>query len=132
MLAGLPIGVELDGLPDYYLGSTLGGRLRDGVVHYRRPEEMIAALRAGDIAAIMGLRSQIEAGLGDERGRFDLEPVELPGLRMISWPIGAAVRENARDLGYAAGDILAAAVRDGTIARIFNAHGAGYHPPPFA
>ena len=96
--------------PDHYLGSTLGGRLRDGVVHYRRPEEMIAALRAGDVVAIMGLRSQIEAGLRDERGRFDLEPVELPGLSMISWPIGAAVRENARDLGYAAGDILAAAV----------------------
>ena len=54
----------------------------------------------------MGLRSQIEAGLGDERGRFDLDPMPLPGLRLTGWPIGAAVRENARDLGYAAGDIL--------------------------
>ena len=81
MLAGLPIGVELDSLPDFYLGSTLGGRLRDGMVHYRRPEEALAALRAGEIAAFMGLRSQIEAGLGDEAERFDLEPVQLPGLR---------------------------------------------------
>ena len=116
-LAGLRIGVELDSLPDFYLGSTLDGRLRDGVVHYRRPEEALAALLAGEIAAFMGLRSQVEAGLGDQAGRFELGPLPLPGLRLTSWAVGAAVRENARDLGYAAGDILAAAVKDGTVGR---------------
>ena len=80
----------------------------------------------------MGLRSQVEAGLGDQAGRFELGPIPLPGLRLTSWAVGAAVRENARDLGYAAGDILAAAVADGTIAAIFRAHGINYQPPPFA
>jgi len=131
-LAGLRIGVELDSLPDFYLGSTLGGRLRDRIVHYRRPQEALAALLAGEIAAFMGLRSQIEAGLGDQAGRFELGPIPLPGLRLTGWAVGAAVRENARDLGYAAGDILAAAARDGTIAAIFRAHGINYRPPPFA
>lgn len=131
-LEGLRIGVELDSLPDYYLGSTLGGRLRDGLVHYRRPDEALAALRAGEIAAFMGLRSQIDAGLGDAADKFDLSPLPLPGLRLTSWAVGAAVRENARDLGYAAGDILAAAVRDGTIRDIFAKSGIGFRPPPFA
>jgi ABC-type amino acid transport substrate-binding protein len=130
-LAGLRIGVELDSLPDHYLAATLGGRLRDGLVHYRRPEEALAALRAGDIAAFMGLRSQIEAGLGDQASRFDLDPIPLPGLRLTGWAVGAAVRENARDLGYAAGDVLSAAVRDGGIRAIFQAHGVDYQPPPF-
>ena len=34
---------------------------------------------AGEIAAFMGLRSQIEAGLGDQAGRFDLGPIPLAG-----------------------------------------------------
>ena len=129
-LAGLRIGVELDSLPDFYLGSSLDGRLRDGVVHYRRPEAALAALLAGEIAAFMGLRSQVEAGLGAQAGRFELGPLPLPGLRLTSWAVGAAVRENARDLGYAAGDILAAAVKDGTVGRIFQAHGIAYQRPP--
>lgn len=132
VLAGLRIGVELDSLPDFYLGATLGGRLRDGIVHFRRPEEALAALLAGKIAAFMGLRSQVEAALGAEAARFDLGPIPLPGLRLTGWAVGAAVRENARDLGYAAGDILAAAARDGTLQAIFRAHGVDYRPPPFA
>lgn len=128
-LAGLRIGVELDSLPDFYLGSVLNGRLRDGLVHHRRPEEGLQALRRGEIAAFMGLASQVEAGLGGEAERFDLSPVPLPGLGMTAWGIGAAVRENARDLGYAASDILAAAVRDGSMTALFAAHGITYRPP---
>lgn len=131
-LEGLRIGVELDSLPDFYLGSALGGRLRDRVVHYRRPEEGLADLLAGKIAAFMGLRSQVEFGLGAQAERFDLDPMPLPGLRLTSWAVGAAVRENARDLGYAAGDVLAAAVRDGTIRGLFAAKGLDYQPPPFS
>jgi polar amino acid transport system substrate-binding protein len=131
-LAGSTVGVELDGLPAVYLGSILGGRLREGLVHYRRPEDGLDALLRGEIMAFMGLRSQVEAGLGSERERFDLESIPLPGLTAATWAVGAAVRENARDLGYAAGDILAGAVRDGTMAAIFAVHGISYHPPPFA
>jgi polar amino acid transport system substrate-binding protein len=131
-LSGLRVGVELDSLADHYLGSAMGGLLRDGLVHFRRPEAGLAALLNGEVAAFMGLRSQVEAGLGHARGRFDLGTMDLPGLRMTEWAIGAAVRENARDLGYAAGDIMAAAVRDGTMRRIFAAHGIGFGPPPFA
>jgi ABC-type amino acid transport substrate-binding protein len=131
-LAGSTIGVELDSLPDFYLGSTLGGRLRENLVHYRRPEDGLDALLRGEITAFMGLRSQIEAGLGSERERFDLDSIPLTGPAGASWAVGAAVRENARDLGYAAGDLLAGAVRDGTMAAIFAVHGISYHPPPFA
>jgi ABC-type amino acid transport substrate-binding protein len=130
VLEGQPIGVELDSLASIRLGGAEGGRLRDGLVHYRRPEDGLAALLTGEIAAFAGLRSQVEAGLGASGERYALDP--LPGPGIAPWAIGAAVRENARDLGYAAGDILALAVRDGTMAAIFAAHGVSFHPPPFA
>lgn len=131
-LAAAGIGVELDSLPDFHLGSILDGALAGRIVHYRRPEEGIAALRRGEIAAFMGLRSQVESGLGEELGRFELDPIPLTGPAAATWAVGGAVRENARDLGYAAGDILAAAVRDGSMAALFARHGVAYRPPPFA
>jgi hypothetical protein len=124
-LEGQPIGVELDSLASVRLS-----RLREQLVHYRRPEEGLAALRRGEIAAFAGLSSQIEGGLGPEQERF--APGPLPGPGIAAWPIGAAVRESARDLGSAVGDILALATRDGTMAGIFAAHGVSYRPPPSA
>jgi ABC-type amino acid transport substrate-binding protein len=130
VLEGGTIGVELDSLASVRLGVLQGGRLRERLVHYRRPEDGVLALIAGEIAAFAGLLSQIEAGLGAEKERFAVGP--LPGPGIAAWPIGGAVRENARDLGYAAGDILAEAARDGTMAAIFAAHGVSFRPPPFA
>jgi ABC-type amino acid transport substrate-binding protein len=131
-LEGLKLAVELDSLPDFYLSSLQGGRLRADVVRFRRPEDGLAALLAGEVAAFMGTRSQIEAGLGAERTRLDIGPLPLPGLAMPSWPVGLAVRENARDLGWAAGDVVERALRDGTMAAIFAAHGVSHNPPALA
>lgn len=129
-LEGEPLGVELATLPDYYLSSAQGGRLRETITHYRRPEAALAALKDGRIAAFMGLRSQIEAGLGDVAHRFDYSAMELPGLAVPAWPVGAAVREGAHELGDAVAACVADAVRDGTMRAIFTAHGISYHEPP--
>jgi len=131
-LEGHKLAVELDSLPDHYLSSMQGGRLRANVVRFRRPEEGLTALLAGEVAAFMGIRSQIEAGLGRERARLEIAPLPLPGLPMPSWPIGLAVRENARDLGWAASDVIEGALRDGTMAAIFRAHGVSHEPPALA
>jgi ABC-type amino acid transport substrate-binding protein len=128
-LQGHRIAVELDSLPDTYLSSAHGGGLRSSVVRFRRPEEGIAALLAGEVAAFMGLLSQVEAALGGERGQLDTSPMPLPGLAVRSWPIGLAARENARDLGWAATELVEAAIGDGTMASIFASHGLSYHPP---
>ena len=46
-----------------------------------------------------------------------------------TWEIGIAVKEDFRDLGYAAEDILAAMIADGTLAAIFRSYGLTYRPP---
>jgi ABC-type amino acid transport substrate-binding protein len=129
LLAGHEIGVELDTLGDIYLSMTQGGHFREATRRFHHPEEAAAALVAGEVAAMIAPMSQIEGLLGAERGRFELLTDVFPGLAMTAWPIGCAVRENARDLGYAVGDIVAAAVRDGTMAGIFSRHGVTYRAP---
>ena len=98
----------------------------------READQAIAALAQGEVAAVIAPLSQLEAGLGPERGRMEIVDNLFDGLAVTHWPIGCAVRENARDLGYAVGDIMAAAVRDGRIAAIFARHGVTWHSPAAA
>ena len=132
-LGGSTIGVELDSLPDFYLGSTLGGRLRDG----RRPLPPagggLEALLAGEIAAFMGLRSQVEAGLGSERGalRSRLDPAagaarDRPGPSVPPCARTRAISATRPATSWPAPCATA------PWPRIFAAHGVGYQPPPFA
>lgn len=128
-LEGKAVAVELDTLADIYLSSTWGGKLRDGMRRFRLTDEGLAALMDGDVAAFMGPASQIEGVLGDRREDYDIDQPVLPGLSVSSWIVGAAVRENARDLRWAAGDIIDAAVRNGQMAGIFEKFGVSYHSP---
>ena len=89
----------------------------------------MAALKGGEVAAFMGPLSQVEGALGDRREDFDVDPTTLPGLAIDRWKIGAAVRENARDLRWEAGDIIEAAVHNGEMASIFSHYGVSYKSP---
>jgi ABC-type amino acid transport substrate-binding protein len=128
-LDGKPVAVELDTLSDFYLSSTWGGKLRSNVKRFRRPDDGMAALMGGNVAAFMGPLSQIEGALGDRREDYDVEPTTLPGLAIDRWKVGAAVRENARDLRWEAGDIIDAMVRNGEMAGIFSHYGVNYRSP---
>ncbi|MEZ5930836.1 MAG: hypothetical protein R3F54_02610 [Alphaproteobacteria bacterium] len=55
-----------------------------------------------------------------EGGADDVDQEAPPGFAVTSWSVGAAVRENARDLRWAAGDIIDAMVRNGEMADIFS------------
>jgi ABC-type amino acid transport substrate-binding protein len=128
-LEGKTVGVELDTLSDFYLSSTWGGKLRSALQRFRRPDDGMAALLAGEIAAFMGPVSQIEGAFGDRREDFDFDQTALPGLAIDSWSVGAAVRENARDLRWEAGDMIDAMVRNGEMAGIFSQYGVDYRSP---
>lgn len=120
------VGVEIATLADYYLLSAFAGSLRDNVIHYSTTIAAADALAEGDVVAAFGTSAEIEAGLGSRRGAFTVVPMAIPG---ASWVIGAAVDEHSRDLGYAAGDVLAEMVESGEMAQIFAAHGLSYAPP---
>ena len=123
------VGVELDSLADFYLSSAFGGQIRGNVVHYRTVEAAVRALVSGEVAGVMAPRSEIEAGLGADAGRFGFAPVAMEGFARPTWAVGIAVKDDSRDLGYAVEDIVAAEVSNGAIERIFSAHGISFRPP---
>ncbi|MGE5319482.1 MAG: substrate-binding periplasmic protein, partial [Hyphomicrobiaceae bacterium] len=116
------IGVELAGLADSFLLGALNGRLRENVVHYRTVMEAAAGLRAGEVAAVMATRAELEAALAGQP-RFVIGAVKMPELRVDHWPLGMAVKADRPQLAEAMTGALAALRSDGTVARIFASYG---------
>jgi ABC-type amino acid transport substrate-binding protein len=129
-LAGRRIGVEIDSLPDFFFTTTGGGGLREDVVHFSTPQAAVDAGLAGRVGTVAVTRSQAESGLARHRSEFMITPLAMPGFGKSAWTIGVAVKENARDLGWAMEDTVTRLIADGGMAAIFLAHGVSYAPPP--
>jgi ABC-type amino acid transport substrate-binding protein len=123
------VGVEIAGLPDTVLSGAYNGQLRDNVVHYSNVAQAVDGLRAGEVAAVVGMRSQLQYALRDDVGRFDLDDDGLQELVHLSWDIGAAVKENHRELAYAIEDVLMKAYADGRLAQAIEEYGVEYKAP---
>lgn len=119
-----PVGVENDSISDFYLTSTFGASAK--LTRYKTVAEAMAGLKAGEVIAVMGPLSQLEAGAG---GGVAVHAPLLPGFQLSRWTLGVAVHQSHRDLGYAVDDAVAAALADGRIARIYAAYGLAFTPP---
>lgn len=133
MIAALPdderIGVELDTVPDFFLLNAFGGRLRASVAHFSSVSQAVAAMTAGEVAAVLAPLSEIEGALGPGRADFPIAEMALPGMPRSGWDIGLAVKENSRDLAYALADVVAAMDGDGSLNALFARHGVTRTPP---
>ena len=107
--------------------SALNGRLRENVVHFRTVGEAAAALRSGQVSAVLATRAELEAALRPE----DRVAVDLPKfaeLKVDGWPLGMAVKAEERELAEAIAQALGELKADGTVAAIFRRHGISYQP----
>lgn len=123
------IGVEHETLEDRYLVGSFGGLLRDNVVHFKSLAEATAALVRGEVSAVMGRQTLIEAGLGQEASRFEIAAAPAPGIATTGWELGLAVKADFPDLAEALAAAMAELVRDGTVERIFRSRGLSYRAP---
>jgi ABC-type amino acid transport substrate-binding protein len=123
------VGVELDTLADFYLLRAADGRIRDQVVHYRNMGEAVAALKRGELAGVMGPRSEIEFALGGQRAEFSVGPVPMPGLRSTGWDLGAAVKQGNESLAEAVESAMKALREEGVLEAIFTRYHASYRQP---
>jgi ABC-type amino acid transport substrate-binding protein len=123
------IGVQVETLEDRYLVSSFGGILRENVVHFGSLQEATAALVKGEVAAVMGRQTIIEAGLGPQRERFEIGAAPAPGLATSGWELGLAVKADNPQLAQVLGKAMAELLRDGTVERIFTSRGLTYRPP---
>ncbi len=122
------IGVEGRSLADAFLLGVLNGRLRDNVVHFTSVAGAIEKMKAGEIAAVMGPRSEIEVALGKDP-RFVVEVVQMPELKINSWPLGMAVKAEESALAETLGNALKELQKNGTVAAIFARNGVTYQQP---
>lgn len=121
------IGVETATLADAFLLGVLNGRLSEHVVHFRSISEAAHALRAGQLAAVLAPRSELEAALR-EPGAWVIEAVKLAELSQDSWLLGMAVKAEAHALASALEQALKALHEDGTLAAIFRQHHISHAP----
>lgn len=128
-LSNQKIGVEVETAADSYLLTTMGGKLRPNIVHFKSGIEAVKALRSGEVAAVMAPRSELEAGLVGERDRFQLTKVLAPELSVSGWNIGLAVKTGNDALAKALGEGAAELARNGTIRGIFEKYGITYVAP---
>jgi ABC-type amino acid transport substrate-binding protein len=109
--------------------SSFGGILRDNVVHFGNLLDATAALLKGEVAAVMGRQTIIEAGLGANASRFEISTAPAPGLATSGWELGLAVKADNPELVAALEKAMAELLRDGTVEGIFASRGLSYRAP---
>lgn len=123
------IGVQLGTVADYFVMFALDGALRNNVLHYIKVTDGVKRFASGEMSALLGVRSELEAHLQNAGlSRKVFEP-SMRGIVRARWVVGMAVKDNSRDLGYALGNALAKLKESGAVAEICNRYGVTYVAP---
>jgi polar amino acid transport system substrate-binding protein len=123
------IGVQVETLEDRYLMDSFGGLLRENVVHFATIADATAALQKGEVAAVMGRQTLIEAGIAGHTGNYVISTAPAPGLAITGWELGLAVKADNPELVAALNKAMAELIKDGTIERTFAKRGLTYRGP---
>jgi ABC-type amino acid transport substrate-binding protein len=129
VFASEKIGVEVETLEDRYLVGSFGGLLRENVVHFRNLADATAALLKGEVSAVMGRQTLIEAGLGSAAPRFVISTAPAPGLATSGWELGMAVKADNPELATALEKAISELLREGFVERAFTRRGLTYRAP---
>jgi ABC-type amino acid transport substrate-binding protein len=120
-LEGQPLGAEDGTLASMVLVSADGGRLRGAVTHYRSTGQALDELKAGRLAAVMGLRSELQSAMAGVDG-FEISDPVAPGIPAQGWLLGLAVKADNEALAETLQAALDGLVSQGRIERIFHDH----------
>lgn len=126
------IGVEVDTLSDLYLLEAMQGQISKNVRHFENLSKATAALKAGEIAGIMGPRGELEGLLAERPDSLQIQSLITPGLARSNWAMGVAVKADNEELAKAVNETMAALVKDGTVKKIFEQYRVTYSPPALA
>ncbi|QFT22782.1 cystine transporter subunit [Pseudomonas sp. THAF187a] len=125
-----PVGVEVDSVPSFYLSSVRDGLLRSQARHYPSPSLAFAAMRTGEVDAVMALRGEVD-WLLHEAGDTQLALADnaYPDMGRQIWDVGMAVHESNRQLAYALEEQLEKLILDGSVERLYAHYGLRYEKP---
>jgi ABC-type amino acid transport substrate-binding protein len=124
----LNLGVEGDTLAATVMLSADSGRYRNTLRTFKTTTEAIAALKAGELAAVMAQQGELEGGLkGDARFAIDLPP--HPILQKRQWALGLAVKAKSEDLALALQAAINEMMADGTLKNIMLRYSVQHRQP---
>ncbi len=121
------IGVEKVTMADGYLLGAYQGRIMENVVHFDSILEATQALLNKELPAIMGTRTEIEAGLGDSKANYQIGLMPMPAIAKASWDLGIAVKSGNEKLVQALDAAMKKLIANGTIKEIFNENGVSFN-----
>lgn len=123
------IGVEVESMEDRYLVASFGGSLRENVVHFGTLAAATAALVKGEVSAVMGRQTLIEAGLGSAASGFEVSTAPAPGIQTSGWELGMAVKADNPELAAALEKAVTELLKEGFVERAFTRRGLTYRAP---
>ena len=121
------IGAEVDTLADFYIATAFSGRLRSNLVQYLTFAKAAEGLKNREVAGLMAPRSQVEWAANEIGPPIEVVQPSFPGLIITHWDVGAAVKHDSRDLGYALGDVITELRQFGKMSEIFEKYGVRYN-----
>ena len=125
-----PIGVEVDSVPSFYLTSVFNGMLAAKTRHYPNVPQAFAAMKAGQVDAVMAMRGEIDWQVHEAHDpQLTLAENAYPNMGRQRWEIGMAVHESNRQLAYAVEEALEGLIRDGSLQAIYSHYGLRYEVP---
>jgi ABC-type amino acid transport substrate-binding protein len=125
-----PIGVEVDSVPSFYLTSVFNGMLARKTRHYPNVPQAFAAMKAGEIDAVMAMRGEIDWQVHQANDpQLALAQNAYPNMGRQRWEIGMAVHESNRQLAYAVEEALEGLIRNGSLQAIYSRYGLRYEVP---
>lgn len=126
------VGVEIDTLSDLYLLEAMQGQISKNVRHFDSLTKASDALKAGEIAGVMGPRGELEGLLKERSDTIQIQSLVMPGLARSNWAMGVAVKADNEALVKAVNEGMATLVKEGTVKKIFEQYKVTYTPPALA
>lgn len=125
-----PIGVEVESVPSFYLSSVKDGMLSQQTHHYGNVPQAFAAMKTGEVDAVMALRGEVDWQLKlAADSQLALAENAYPDMGKQVWDIGMAVHESNRQLAYALEEKLEELILAGALKRIYGHYGLRYELP---
>ena len=121
-LLGKRIGAEKVSISAMVLLGEGNGKFRDNVRIFPTATEAVAALKAGELDAVLANRSEIEAVMQGDVG-FPLHEVAFQRLPRSGWAVGMAVRKDDLDIAKKLQAAMNELVASGELKAIFAKHG---------
>lgn len=126
-----PIAVELDTVSDFFLSGAFRGQLHQSIRRGRTFMDAVRLFEEGTVPALMATKAQLQwVAFRNPDRNIQIAKPPMPGIIRDSWPIGMAVKEDSRDLGYAVGDVITSLKENGKLQAIFARYGVDYQEPP--